>query len=62
MSIHFGLPRPLRSRRVRKVERFGTWFVHHVRITSADELDDELMGWLRESYHQMGMQERLGSR
>jgi hypothetical protein len=25
----------------------------------AGELDDELLGWLRESYHQMGMQERL---
>ena len=24
------------------------------------ELDDQLLQWLRESYHQMGMQERLG--
>jgi hypothetical protein len=30
-----------------------------MRITSPDELDDELLGWLRESYHQMGLQERL---
>jgi hypothetical protein len=30
-----------------------------MRMTSAEELDDELLGWLRESYHQVGMQERL---
>jgi hypothetical protein len=30
-----------------------------MRITSLEELDDELLGWLRESYKQMGMQERL---
>jgi hypothetical protein len=30
-----------------------------VRISSPEELDDELLGWLRESYNQMGMQERL---
>jgi hypothetical protein len=30
-----------------------------VRIGSPEELDDELLGWLRESYHQMGMQDRL---
>jgi Domain of unknown function (DUF5655) len=59
MNIHFGLPRRLRSRRIRKEEELGSWFVHHLRITSVDELDDELLAWLRESYHQMGMQERL---
>jgi hypothetical protein len=30
-----------------------------VRISSPEELDDELLGWLRESYRQMGMQDRL---
>jgi hypothetical protein len=30
-----------------------------MRITSSEELDDEFLGWLQESYHQMGMQERL---
>jgi hypothetical protein len=33
-----------------------------VRISSPEELDDELLGWLRESYHQVGMQERLTGR
>jgi uncharacterized protein DUF5655 len=59
MSVHFGLPRLLRSPRVRKVERLGGWYVHNLRIAGPEELDDELLGWLRESYRQMGMQERL---
>lgn len=62
MNIHIVLPRRLPSRRVRKVEEIGAWFVHHLRITSPEELDDELLGWLRESYHQMGMQQRLTAR
>ena len=60
MTIAFGLPRPMRHPRVRKIEDFGGgWYGHWVRISSPGELDDELLGWLRESYHQMGMQEGL---
>ena len=60
MTIAFGLPHPMRHPRVRKIEDFGGgWYGHWVRINSREELDDELLGWLRESYHQMGMQERL---
>jgi hypothetical protein len=59
MSVHFGLPRPLRHPRIRKIDEIGRWYVHHLRVTSPQELDDELMGWLRESYYQMGRQERL---
>jgi hypothetical protein len=33
-----------------------------LRITKPKVLDDELLGWLRESYSQMGMQERLARR
>jgi Domain of unknown function (DUF5655) len=63
MTIAFGLPRRLRSGRVRKVERYGRdWYGHFMRITSPDQLDEELQAWLRESYHQMGMQERLAKR
>ena len=29
---------------------------------SPEEPDDELLGWLRESYQQMGLQERLAER
>lgn len=60
MTIAFGLPGPLRSRRIRKVEHLSPgWYGHWMRITTPDELDDELRAWLDESYHQMGMQERL---
>jgi Domain of unknown function (DUF5655) len=60
MTIAFGFPRRLRSGRIRKVERYGKdWYGHFMRITSPDQLDDELLGWLRESYEQMGMQKRL---
>ena len=40
----------------------GGWYGHWMRITAPEELDDELLGWLRESYHQMGMQERPSTR
>ena len=40
----------------------GGWYGHSMRITEAKELDDELLGWLRESYRQIGMQERLARR
>jgi hypothetical protein len=59
MSIAFGLPRWLHSPRIRRVERLGSWYVHHLRLTAPDELDEELLAWLRESYRQMGMRERL---
>jgi hypothetical protein len=60
MTISFALPRPLDDPRIRKVEHIAKgWHGHWMRITRTEELDDELLGWLRESYHQMGMQERL---
>ena len=63
MTIAFGLPHPLPHPRIRKIEDYGGgWNGHWMRITEPKELDDELLGWLRESYHQMGMQERLAGR
>jgi hypothetical protein len=63
MTIAFGLPRRLRHPRIRKIEEYGGgWYGHWMRITDTKELDDELLGWLRESYDQMGMQERLAGR
>lgn len=60
ITIAFGLPRALRSRRIRKTEEPAPgWHVHWMRVTSPEELDDEVLRWLRESYGQMGMQERL---
>lgn len=63
MTIAFAFPKPMRHRRIRKVEHIARgWYGHWMRITSPEELDDELLGWLRESYQQMGMQERLSKR
>jgi hypothetical protein len=49
--LAFGLPYRAASRRIKEsVEvRAGLW-VHHLRLGSADDLDDEVQGWLRESY------------
>ena len=63
MTVAFGLPRPLPHPRIRKVEDYGAgWYGHWMRITEPKELDDELLAGLRESYHQVGMQERLAGR
>jgi hypothetical protein len=63
MTVAFGLPYPLPHPRIRKIEDYGGgWYGHWMRITEPKELDDELLGWLRESFHQMGMQERLTGR
>jgi len=60
MTISFALPRPMRHHRIRKVENIAPgWYGHWMRITSPDEIDDEMLGWLRESYRQIGKQERL---
>ena len=51
MTRGFALRRPLKHPRIRKVERLGPkWYGHWLRITSPEELDDEVLGWLRESY------------
>jgi len=63
MTCSFALPRPLRSRRFAKVEEVVPgWWVHRLRITEPDELDEEVQSWLRRSYRLMGMQERLAGK
>jgi hypothetical protein len=60
MTCTFALPAPVRSKRFAKVEEIVPgWWAHRLRITDPDQLDDELQGWLRESYRLMGMRERL---
>ncbi len=50
MTISFALPAPMRHRRIRKVEHIAPgWYGHRMRITSPEELDDELLGSLHES-------------
>jgi hypothetical protein len=63
MTCSFALPYALASSRIATVkEVVPGWHVHQLRITVPEELDEELLGWLRESYRLMGMQERLARR
>jgi Domain of unknown function (DUF5655) len=56
MSFSFWLKERIDSPRFRKVVLYGrTDWVHHVRISSLDDLDDEVQGWLCRSY-QVGCQ------
>lgn len=54
MDVHFVLPEALRSSRLRRVDRVGKLFLHHLRVTRPDELDAEVGRWLRASYVEYG--------
>ena len=55
----FMLGRRLRHPRIRKIEKLGArLYGHHVKISSAVDLDATLLGWLRESYRYYGRQGR----
>jgi uncharacterized protein DUF5655 len=58
MTFSFGLMRPVESPRIARVDRYERWFVHQVRVTSPDELDGEVRGWLQEAYA-VGQQRHL---
>jgi hypothetical protein len=56
----FALHRWLVNGRIVKTVDYGPrWRGHFVRIASATDLDDELRGWLQESYDVVGMQRDL---
>ena len=54
IDVHFVLPTALTSSRFRRVERLGKLYVHHLRFTEASEMDDEVQGWLCQSYSEYG--------
>ena len=59
----FALQRWLTNRRIIKTVEYGPrWRGHHVRITSAADLDDELRAWLQESHDVVGLQSDLAER
>jgi len=62
IDVHFVLPRALRSPRLRKVERVGNVYVHHLRLTKAADFDAELRGWLRRAYVDYGQRKWLRRR
>lgn len=56
----FALQRRLDSDRVRKVEDYGPrWQIHHVKVSSSLDLDEELRAWLQESHDKVGVQADL---
>lgn len=51
LTVYLDLQRPIDSSRVRNVSPYTKrLWVHHLRLTSIDELDDEVAGWVREAY------------
>ncbi|GEK79046.1 DUF5655 domain-containing protein [Agrococcus baldri] len=51
LKVYLDLQRALESPRVRSVSPYtARLFVHHLTLTSLDELDDELAGWIAEAY------------
>jgi Domain of unknown function (DUF5655) len=63
MTCAFALPHPLKSPRFVKVEEtVPGWWIHRLRITELDQLDDAVQSWLLDAYRLMGMQDRLRSR
>ena len=48
---YLDLQREVRDARITSVAPYTKrLFVHHFRLTTADDLDDEFAGWLREAY------------
>ncbi len=59
LDAHVVLTRRLDRPRFRRIETMTPrCYVHHFRIESVSELDDEVMSWLREAY-QVGTQKHL---
>lgn len=61
LDAHVILPRRLDHPRFSSIEEISpTCYVHHFRINTASELDDEVRAWLKEAYR-VGQQKRLKS-
>lgn len=50
LTVTFGLDRPVRDPRVTAVEVQPNRWTHHVLVSSPEEIDGVLMGWLGEAY------------
>lgn len=59
LDCHVVLSRRIENPRFTRIESISTWnHVHHFRIESLEELDDEAASWLKEAY-QVGEQKHL---
>lgn len=55
LVITFGLGHPVTHPRIAAaVEPYPNRWTHHVMLSSVEELDDELMGWVREAWEFSG--------
>lgn len=62
LDAHVVLTRRLQNPRFTRIETMTPkCYVHHFRVESLGELDDEVRNWLREAY-QVGTQEHLSQR
>jgi len=51
MVITLGLPAPLDSERIAvKTEPYPGRWTHHIVVSTPEELDEELLSWVREAY------------
>lgn len=51
MVITLGLPSPLHSERVAvKTEPYPGRWTHHIFVSKPEDLDEELLSWIREAY------------
>jgi hypothetical protein len=51
LDVHIVTSRPIENQRVRRLEVLDqACYVNHLRIQSQEELDDELLNWLRQGY------------
>ena len=59
LEAHVVLTRRLQNSRFTRIETMSPkCYVHHFRIESLSDLDDQVNGWLQEAY-QVGTQEHL---
>ena len=54
IDIHLVLPRKIASKRFRRIEKLGKLYVHHLRLTKAEDFDAELQKWIRASRTEYG--------
>jgi hypothetical protein len=66
LHLEFMLMRPVDHARIHKRQPLGAGrYSHHTRLTSPADVDEELVGWLRESYSMVAdrrPRRRVGSR
>jgi hypothetical protein len=58
LDVLFVLGRRLRHRRIKKAQEEYPGVVHFLRIEKAEDLDDDLAGWLQEAYDHRKQKDR----